>query len=320
MVALGHARFGDVHRHLPPLGRAQELREGAPAVAVRAQRVREGAGAVVALEGRPELLGERPLGEVGHGQVVAAPPEGLEQGDDLAEGRAVGRRDVAVAPLRVGDGLQAVIAAAVLLAQQGREHLLDQIVDVEELQLDRGIADGVGAAVGDGVAERRDRGVVPGAAPLAVQVWEPVDEDGGAGALGVVEEEPLPSELRLAVGRARVAPLEGGLRARGEHDGAAVAVVLEQPQELRGEAEVAPHEVGRVLGAVDAGEVEDEVGLRAVERELLAGAVDVVLVDRERQKALVALAAVLAVADALERLAEVPAHEPLGAGDKDLHY
>lgn len=320
VVALRDAGLGDVHGHLPAVRGAQELSEGAAAVAVRAQRVREGAGAVVALEGRPELLGERPLGEVGHGQVPAAPPEGLEQGDDLAEGRPVRRRDVAVAPPRVGDGLEAVVAAAVLLPQQGGEHLPHQVVDVEELQLDRGVADGVGAAVGDGVAERRDRGVVPGAAPLAVEVREAVDEDGGAGALAVIEKQLLARALGLAVGGARVAADEGGLRRAREHDGAAVAMALEEPQQLRGEPEVAGHEVGGVLGAVHAGEVEDEVGPRAPGVELFARGLDVALPDGQGQERPIPLPPVLPVADALQRLAEVAAHEALGSRNQNFHY
>lgn len=176
------------------------------------------------------------------------------------------------------------------------------------------------ATVGNRVAKGCDSGVVVRSAPLAVQVGEPIDVDRRSGTLGILAEQVLPRQLGFAVNGTGVTPLKGRLSARGEHNGAVVAMMFKQPEQLRSEPEVALHEVLGVLRAVHAGKIEYEVCLRAVERELLAGAVDVVLVDRERQKALVALAAVLAVADALERLAEVPAHEPLGAGDKDLHY
>lgn len=309
VVSLGDAGLGDVDRDLAPVRGAQDLGERSPPVSVGAQRVRERALFVVGEERGVELLGEGALGLVRDGEVRAGVAEGLQHRDYLPQRRAVGGPRVAQA-----------VRAGLDVAQQQLEHARDEVVYVQELELDGGVAHVEPPAVGDGVAERRHGGVVPGAAPLAVEVGEPVDVHRGAGALGVLAEEPLSRQLRLSVGRSRVAPLERGLRRAGEHDGAAVAVMLEQPQELGGEAEVAPHEVRGVLGAVHAGEVEDEVRLRAVERELLAGAVDVVLVDREREQRLVALASVLAVADALQGLAEVPAHEPPGAGDEDLHY
>jgi len=148
----------------------------------------------------------------------------------------------------------------VLLPQQGAQHLVDEVVDVEELQLHRGVVHGVGAAVGDGVAEGGHGGVVARAAPLAVEVGKAVDEHRGARALRVLPEQALPSELRLTVGRALEAAREARLRGAGEHDGARVAVSLEGVQQRGGEPEVALHELGLVLGAVDAGQVEDEVG------------------------------------------------------------
>lgn len=99
-----------------------------------------------------------------------------------------------------------------LLAQQRAQHLADQVVDVEELQLHGGVVDGVGPAVGDGVAEGRHGGVVARAAPLAVEVGEAVDEHGGAGALRVLAEQALPSELGLAVDRALEAARQARLR------------------------------------------------------------------------------------------------------------
>lgn len=168
-----------------------------------------------------------------------------------------------------------------LLAQQRAQHLADQVVDVEELQLHRGVVHGVGAAVGDGVAEGGDGGVVARAAPLAVEVGEAVDEHGGAGALRVLAEQPLPRELGLAVDRALEAARQARLRRAGEHDGASVAVALQGVQQRGGEPEVALHELGLLLWAVDAREVEDEVGAGAVRIELSGRGVDVILHDLE---------------------------------------
>lgn len=114
-----------------------------------------------------------------------------------------------------------------LLAKQGAQQLVDEVVDVEELQLHAGVVDGVGAAVGDGVAEGRHGGVVARAAPLAVEVGEAVDEHRGAGPLGVLPEQALPRQLGLAVDRALEAARQARLRGAGEHDGALIPMALQ---------------------------------------------------------------------------------------------
>ena len=317
VVALGDAGLAHVNGDLAALRRAQELGERAAAVNVGLEAVGEVPRLVVGQERAPELLGEGALRQVGHGKRLAAVAEAPEQVDDLAQGLHVGLGDVAeVLPL---DALEALVAAAVFLPQQGAQHLVDQVVDVEELQLDRGVVHGVGAAVGDGVAEGRHGGVVARSAPLAVEVREAVDEDRSARALRVLAEQALPRELGLAVDRALEAARQARLRGAGQHDGARVAVALEGVEQRGGEPEVALHELGLLLGAVDAGQVEHEVGAGAAVIELPGRRVDVVLHNLERQQGLVFDAAVLAVADVLQRAAEVLPDEAPGAGDEDAH-
>ena len=317
VVALGDAGLRDVDGDLAALRRAQELGERAAVIHVRLEAVGEVPRLVVGQERAPELLGEGALRQVGHGKRLAAVAEAPEQVDDLAQGLHVGLGDVAeVLPL---DALEALVAAAVFLPQQGAQHLVDQVVDVEELQLDRGVVHGVGAAVGDGVAEGRHGGVVARSAPLAVEVREAVDEDRSARALRVLAEQALPRELGLAVDRALEAARQARLRGAGQHDGARVAVALEGVEQRGGEPEVALHELGLLLGAVDAGQVEHEVGAGAAVIELPGRRVDVVLHDLERQQRLILLTAVLAVPYVLEGAAEVPADEAPGAGDEDAH-
>ena len=96
-------------------------------------------------------------------------------------------------------------------------------------------------------------------------------------------------------------------------------MALERVEQRGGEPEVALHELGLLLWAVDAGQVEDEVGAGAEVLQLPGGRVDVELHDLEGQQARESLASVLTVADVLQRAAEVPAHEPLRAGDEDAH-
>ena len=96
-------------------------------------------------------------------------------------------------------------------------------------------------------------------------------------------------------------------------------MALERVEQRGGEPEVALHELGLVLGAVDAGQVEDEVGAGAVAVELPGRGVDVVLHDLEGKESPVFGSAVLAVPYVLQRAAEVPTHEAPGAGDEDPH-
>ena len=96
-------------------------------------------------------------------------------------------------------------------------------------------------------------------------------------------------------------------------------MALEGLKQRGGEPEVALHELGLVLGAVDAREIEHEVRAGAVVVELIRSRVDVILHDLERQQGGVFLAAVLAVPYVLQRAAEVPPHEAPRAGDEDAH-
>ena len=317
VVALGDAGPRDVDGDLAALGRAQELGERAARVRVGLEAVGEVPRLVVGQERAPELLGEGALRKVGHREGLAAVAEAVEQADDLAQGLHVGPGDVAE-PVSL-HALQPVVAAAVLLAQQGAQHLADQVVDVEELELHRGVVHGVGAAVGDGVAEGRHGGVVARAAPFAVEVGEAVDEHRRAGPLGILAEEALPRQLGLAVDGALEASRQARLRGAGEHDGTRVAVALERLEQRGGEPEVALHELRLVLGAVYAGQVEDEVGTGAEVLQLTGRRVHVVLHDLEGKELLVFGTAVLAVANVLQRAAEVPAYEPLRTGYEDAH-
>lgn len=258
VVALGDAGPGHVDGDLAALGRTQELRERAARVRVGLKAIGEVPRLVVGQERAPQLLGEGAFRQVGHRERLAAVAEAVQQVDDLAQGLHIGPGNVA--EFLALHSLQPVVAAAVLLAEQRAQQLVDQVVDVQKLQLHGWVVHGVGAAVGDGVAEGGHGGVVARAAPLAVEVGETVDEHGGAGALRVLAEQALPRELRLAVYGALEAAREARLRGAGEHDGALVPVALKGIQQRGGEPEVALHELRLVLGAVDAGEVEHEVG------------------------------------------------------------
>ena len=72
---------------------------------------------------------------------------------------------------------KAVELAAVLFAFEGGKHLVYEVVDIEKLQLDAWIIDGIGQVVGKGIAEGGNSAVVVGTAPLAKEVGETVNQD-----------------------------------------------------------------------------------------------------------------------------------------------
>ena len=176
------------------------------------------------------------------------------------------------------------------------------------------------ATVGDGVAECGYSRVIPRAAPLAVQVREAVDQRLRPGALLIIEKQLLPRQLALAVGAVGIASLKGSLNAAREHHWALVAVVLKQAEQRLAKPHVALHELGRVLGAIDARKVKHEVSGRTVEAQFLLRVVAIVLIDSQREKVLILLPAVFAVGYVLQRFAQVSPYESLCAGDQHLHY
>ena len=191
----------------------------------------------------------------------------------------VGERGGAVAAVLAQDGPDSVEPAAVLPALEGQDHLVHQVIYVQQLQLNIGIVDLYRQAVGDVVAEGGHRAVVVRTAPLAVEVGEAVHQHPSAGLLRVLEKQFLAGSLAPAVLAVAEAAGEGGLDTGGEHDGTGVAVSFKGGKKGGGEAEVAAHELLRVLRAVDTGQVEYEVGLGAPCVQILRSGVDVVLVD-----------------------------------------
>ena len=62
-----------------------------------------------------------------------------------------------------------------LLAFQCIDHLVDQIVDVEQFQFHAWVIDGVREVVGHGIAECCNGGVIVWTAPFAEQIRETID-------------------------------------------------------------------------------------------------------------------------------------------------
>jgi len=113
------------------------------------------------------------------------------------------------------------------------------------------------------VAEGGYSRIVIGTAPLAEKIGKAVDQYFGPGFLSVCKEELLPCQLAFSVVRFSIPPYKGGLDGGGQHNRAGVAAGLQRIQQGGRETKVAGHKFGLVFGAVDTGQVEDEVGLLA---------------------------------------------------------
>ena len=309
VFAFGDTGLGDVDAHLPYVGTFDQLGEGAAGVDVHLQREGDLLLGQVAEVGAVEGFGEGTFGNFGDDERTGLGLELLEQLYNLTEGHFVGMRCRTVASISRKNSVNSIKLAVVLLTLQGGNHLIYKVVDVEELELYRGVVDLDRQVVGNVVAEGSYGRVVVRAAPFAEEVGEAVYQHLSAGFFGVIEEKLLAGLLALAVGVPGIAADEGCLDGAREHHRAAVAMLFECIEELRGKAEVAFAEVVGILGAVDSGEVEHEVGLAAVAVELAGRGVDVVFKDLVNGEVIEAAVFTLFYG------AEVSANEAFGAGN-----
>ena len=213
-----------------------------------------------------------------------------------------------------GDGAEIPLPAG--LPPEGGDQRLHHIVDVAKLQLYTGVTDGDGQVVGVIVADGGDDGIVVGAAPFAEEIDEAVDQHLGSRLGAVGEEEVFACALAPSVGTV-IAAQAGGLDGGGEHHGAGIAPTLQGVQEPGGEAEIALHELLRVLGTVHACQMEDEISLFAALFQKAFRGIQIVkiqLPDSQLRKP-----AVLAVADIFQGLGQIFSDKSGGTGDENVH-
>ena len=204
------------------------------------------------------------------------------------------------------------------LALQRVQHLLHQIVDVEQFKLSRAIINSDGQVVGDVVAEGRHGAVVVGTAPLAEQIRETIDHHPRAGILCILEEQLFASQLGLAVIRLSVTSDQRGLNGGRKHHRAGVSVLLQRIQQRRSKAEVARHELTVLLGTVHTRQIEHEIRLRAIFIQQRRISVNVVFKNRINNN--IRAGTILAFHDVAQIADKILAHKALCAGDEDFHF
>ena len=137
------------------------------------------------------------------------------------------------------------------MPQEGGHH----VVDVHQFHFPVRVVDGDVKPTGDVVAEGGDHGVVVGPRPLAEDSGQAVDADRGPGLVVELQHRVLGGLLAPPVG-----VVEFGLGRGGKDEGRGAAQLREARQHLLGQAGIAGHELALVLGAVDPGQVIDEIG------------------------------------------------------------
>ena len=123
----------------------------------------------------------------------------MQQVHDLAQSGLVRRGHVAVLAVLDREHAQAVEVATVLLSLQAADHLVHQVVDVQQFQLHRRIIDRVREVIGNGVAEGSHGRIIVRPAPFSEEVREAVHQHLCAGLLPVPKEQVLPRLLAPAV-------------------------------------------------------------------------------------------------------------------------
>ena len=250
MLSLRNARLGNVNRHLAGVQGVNKLGERATVIHVHLERECHLLLGKIAQVGRIQLLGKAPVGDFGDHQRPRLVREGVQQVHDLAEGGPVRRGHVAVLAVLEREHAQTVEVATMLLAAQAGDHLVHQVVDIQQFQFHRRVIDRVRQVVGDGIAKRSDSGIVVRPAPLAEQVREAVHQHLCARILSIPQEQILPRLLRTPILGVPEPARQRSLLARREHHRAGVSMLPQRIQQGRCKPEIPFHKLRSILRPV----------------------------------------------------------------------
>ena len=161
------------------------------------------------------------------------------------------------------DGLHSFKLTAMRFAGEGGNHLIHQVVDIKQLHLHVAVVDLYGQVMGDVMAEGGYGTVVIGAAPLAEQIRETIDQHLGPGLLSIPEKQLLPRPLAPSILRVTETTGQGGLNGATQHDGTGIAFFAQRINQETCETEVTRHELLLILRAIDSRQIENEVAIPA---------------------------------------------------------
>ena len=162
---------------------------------------------------------------------------------------------------------------------QTGNHLVNQIINIQQLQLHRRVVYRIRQVIGKGVAKSGHRAVVVRATPLSEQIRESVNEHLGACLLAILKEQVLPSLLAATILAVSETTRQTCLLRAGKHHRTTVAVLLQGVQQRTGKAEVALHKLLLVLWAIHSGEIEHEIRLRTEFVQKIRIGINIIFVD-----------------------------------------
>ena len=244
VVALGDVRLGHVQADLSPAAHVQKLRKGAALVGVGDGRPGEILRRQEAEIGGVEFFHQR-VALIGGGQAVPQGGEGLDQLGHAAQ-------------IHLMDGLDgAPFAFPMGLPFHRAKEFLRHVVDIDQPQRHGRVVDRDGQAPGHVMAEGGHGAVVVGPAPFAEDVGQTVAIHRRACFLGVFRHGLLRVSLALAVG-----VFQRRLNGRAEQHRRALAVFLQQFQQMLGKIRVALLKICRVRRPVHPRQMKHEIRFR----------------------------------------------------------
>ena len=155
--------------------------------------------------------------------------------------------------------LQTLKLTVMLLTFQAGNHLINQVVYIQQFQLHTRIIDRVRLVIGKRITECRYSTIVVWPAPLTKQVRKAVNVYFCTSFLSVLQEQVFTCFLAAAVFAVAKAACETCLLAAAEHHLASIPVLLQHIQQCACKAKVALHELLLILRAVHTSQIEHKV-------------------------------------------------------------
>ena len=209
------------------------------------------------------------------------------------------------------------------------QHLLHQVINVQQLQLHIRVIHLDRQVVRNVIAERSHCAVVVWSAPLSKQIREPVYQHLCPRLFLIFQEQVFPCFLRAAVLTIAEASSQRSLLRRRQHHRASVPILLQRIQQRRSKAEVPFHKLRSLLRSVHTRKVKHEVTFLTPLIQQCRISINVILIHLFYPLAPLAIRRgvggevwtrpVLPLFDIIKVSAKVPTHEPFCTSHQYFH-
>ena len=187
-------------------------------------------------------------------------------------------RTITVTPIFLWYYLKSIKFTAMLLVVQTIQHLIHQIINIQQFQFHAGVIHRIRQVVGKSIAERRHGRVVVRTAPFPKQIRETIDKHFCASFLLILQEQVLAGLLRAAILAIAKAACKRSLLRRGQHHRTFVPILLQRIQQGWSKPEVTFHKLRSLLRSVHPGKVKNEVSFLTIHIQQCRIRINVILV------------------------------------------